>query len=376
MGEIGLGLIGTGFMGRAHALAFAAAPTVFGTKLRAVPRVLADVTPAVAERGAQALGFARWTADWRELVRDPAVDLVAITSPNHLHAEMARAAMAAGKHVYCEKPLATTYADSKSLAEMAAKTGRRTLTGFNYLRSPAAMLAKQMVASGELGEIHQFRGGFAEDYMADPAVPHSWRCRRDLAGSGTLGDLGSHLLCFALQLMGPIAAVSGALQTVIKQRPLPDRPGEAAAVENDDQAQAVLRFENGAGGVFDTSRIARGRKNQLWFELNGSKGTLLFDQERMNELRVFKGNPRSGADGFTTLMMGPQHPPYAAFCPAPGHSLGFNDLKTAEAAHLLRGLAGDEPLYPDFAAAAEIDRVIAAIERSAAERRWVDVKDV
>jgi predicted dehydrogenase len=176
--------------------------------------------------------------------------------------------------------------------------------------------------------------------------------------------------------MGPIAAVSGALQTVIKHRPLADRPGETAAVENDDQAQAVLRFENGAGGVFDTSRIARGRKNQLWFELNGSKGTILFDQERMNELRVFKGNPRSGADGFTTLLMGPQHPPYAAFCPAPGHSLGFNDLKTAEVAHLLRGLAGEEPLYPDFTAAAAIDRVIAAIERSDAERRWVDVKDV
>jgi predicted dehydrogenase len=284
---------------------------------------------------------------------------------------MARAAMEAGKHVYCEKPLATTYADSKSLAALAAKTGRKTLAGFNYLRSPAAVLAKQMMQSGELGEIHNFRGGFAEDYMADPAVPHSWRCRRDLAGSGTLGDLGSHLLCFALQLMGPIASVSGALQTIVKQRPLPD--GEMATVENDDQAQAVLCFASGAGGIFDTSRVARGRKNQLWFELNGSKGTVLFDQERMNELRVFRGDPRSGMDGFTTLLMGPQHPPYAAFCPAPGHSLGFNDLKTAEVAHLLRGLAGEEPLYPDFGAAAEVDRAIAAIERSAAERRWIDV---
>jgi predicted dehydrogenase len=374
MREIGLGLIGTGFMGRAHALAFAAAPRIFGTTLRAAPRLLADVTMASAGHAAKALGFARATDDWRALVTDPAVDIVAITSPNHLHAEMARAAMAAGKHVYCEKPLATTYADSKSLAALAGQTSRKTLAGFNYLRSPAAVLAKQMVASGELGEIHNFRGGFAEDYMADPAVPHSWRCRRDLAGSGTLGDLGSHLLCFALQLMGPIAAVSGALQTIVKQRPLSD--GTMAPVENEDQAQAVLRFASGAGGVFDTSRVARGRKNQLWFELNGSKGSVLFDQERMNELRVFRGHPREGAEGFQTLLMGPQHPPYAAFCPAPGHSLGFNDLKTAEVAHLLRGLAGEEALYPDFAVAAEIDRVIAAIERSAAEQRWVEIREI
>jgi predicted dehydrogenase len=370
--SLGVGLVGTGFMGKAHALAFAAAPAVFDLDLRPRLVLLADADEARARRCAAAWGFERATGDWRALVVDPGVEVVAIATPNHLHAEMATAALDAGKAVYCEKPMATGLAAAKRMAEHAR--GRSTLLGYNYLRGPAIGLMKDMIAAGELGEVVAFRGRFAEDYMADPSVPHSWRCVRALAGSGALGDLGSHLIGLALHLVGGIEAVVGETSTVVPRRPL--AAGGAAEVENDDQVHAVLRFAKGARGVIDVSRVAWGYKNHLAVEVVGARGTLVFDQERLNELRLFRAGQDARTGGFATVLAGPQHPPYGAFSPAAGHQLGYGDLKTAEVAHLLRGLAGGEPLTPDFAAGLAIERVAAAIERASAERRWVAVDEV
>lgn len=359
-------------MGKAHAMAFAAAASVFDLDRRPHLAVLADVDPERSRVSAERWGFRRSTDDWRTLIADPDVAIVAVATPNHLHAEMALAALDAGKVVYCEKPMATGLADARRMAERAR--GRSTLLGYNYLRGPAVGLMKSMIDAGEIGEVVAFVGRFAEDYMADPATPHSWRCVRSLAGSGALGDLGSHLIGLAHCLVGDVEAVAGEVSTVIGRRPLPG--GGAADVENDDQVHAVLRFAGGARGVVDISRIAWGYKNHLTVEITGTKGTLAFDQERLNELRLYRPGAAATTDGFVTILAGPRHPPYGAFSPAAGHQLGYGDLKTAEVAHLLRGLAGREPLMPDFATGLAIERVAAAIERASAERCWVAMNEV
>jgi len=369
--SIGVGVIGTGFMGKAHALAFAAAASVFDLDRRPHLAVLADADEARARRCAGQWGFSRGIGDWRALIADREVEVVSIATPNHLHEEMALAALAAGKTVYCEKPMATCIEGARRMAERARSCP--TLLGYNYLRGPAIGLAKDMIAAGELGEIVAFKGRFAEDYMADPAAPHSWRCVRALAGSGALGDLGSHLLGFAIHLVGDVQAVAGEVSTVIATRPT---TAGSAAVENDDQVHAVLRFANGARGVIDVSRVAWGYKNHLAVEITGTKGTIAFDQERLNELRYCKAGQAARTGGFSTILAGPQHPPYGAFSPAAGHQLGYGDLKTAEVGHLLRGLAGHGVIYPDFAIGLVIERIAAAIERASAERRWVDLDEV
>jgi predicted dehydrogenase len=304
------------------------------------------------------------------------VDVVAITTPNFLHQEMAMAAIAAGKHVYCEKPLALDAAGAKAMTEAAEATSVRTLVGYNYLWNPATRLARDIIESGEIGEVVHFRGAHLEDYMADPAAPCTWRCRKATAGAGAVADLGSHAISLARFLVGEIAQVHGSVQTVIEQRPLPGEPGRMGAVEVDDQAQALLRFESGAAGTLEANWIAAGRKMHLAAEVTGSKGTLTFDQERMNELRLFTYGRKKRLDGFKTILSGPEHPDYAAFCPAPGHQLGFNDLKVIEVKALLQGIAAGAPLEPDFRAAWHIARVIDAILVSSAERRWVQVPEI
>jgi predicted dehydrogenase len=376
MSGIGIGLIGTGFMGKCHALAFRAVPAVFeGTP---APRleVLADVDPKVVERLAEAWGFGRWTTDWRELVRDPEVDLVAITSPNFLHQEMALAAIEAGKHVYCEKPLTLDAKGAGLMTEAAEAKGVRTLVGYNYLCAPALKLAKELIDAGEIGDIVHVRGTHFEDYMTDPAAPATWRSRKATAGAGALGDLGSHVISLARHLAGEIEEVQGAVQTLIRERPSLRRPGTMEPVEVDDQAQALLRFASGAAGVVEASWIAAGRKMGLALEITGSRGAILLDYERMNELRLFRSNEAKRTHGFRTIMMGPEHPPYGRFCPAPGHQLGFNDLKVIEAKGLLDAIATGTPAQPDFRAAWRIAQVVDAILLSATERRPVVIGEI
>jgi predicted dehydrogenase len=255
MGEIGVGLIGTGFMGECHAQALNAVGALFEPSVRPRLELVADISAEAAERCAGRFGFARATTDWQALVNDPKVGLVSITTPNALHKEMALAALAAGKHVWCEKPLALTAADAEELANAAAARGVVTLVGYNYLRSPAVQYARRLVESGEIGEVTYFRACFDEDYMADPAVPWSWRCRRAEAGTGTLGDMGSHAIGLARFLVGPITEVAAAFRTVITERPMPaggareERAGRTAVdpsrlgkVENEDVALALVRF--------------------------------------------------------------------------------------------------------------------------------------
>ncbi|MGR2740729.1 Gfo/Idh/MocA family protein [Billgrantia sp. Q4P2] len=373
MQVLNIGLIGTGYMGKAHAIALKAAPTVFSLPATPVCALLAEIDEELADQKAHELGFARSTGDWRALVNDPQVDVVDICAPNFLHKEMALAAIAAGKHVYTEKPLALTAADAQEMVEAAERAGVKTLVGFNYIRNPATQLAREIVASGEIGELIHFRGRHNEDYMTDPEVPHGWRTRRETAGAGALGDVGSHILNMAEYLTGQrIDEVFGQLQTVIPRRPLADGSGLGEA-ENDDQAQALLRFNGGLIGNIETSRVATGRKMGLAYTITGTKGSIIFDQERMSELQLYKHEGPQGRRGFSTLLIGPEHPDYAAFSPAVGHGLGYNDQKIIEIRDLVEGIVGGKPLYSDFREAWRVNRMIEAIEGSHAEGRWVAV---
>jgi predicted dehydrogenase len=348
---------------------FASAPRVFDLPYEIVLHTVADRTDDLAADAAERLGFGHGTGDWRALVAHPEIDLVDITAPNALHKEMALAAIAAGKHVYCEKPLAPLAADAREMAAAAEAAGVKTQVGFNYLCNPMLGLAREMIAAGELGEIRNYRGVHAEDYMADAASPFSFR--NDPVGGGALADLGSHALATAEYLLGPIAEVLGDCATVIRTRP--DGQGGARAVETDDVGRAFLRFANGASGSLEASWIAMGRKMQHDFEVYGSKGGLLFSQERFNELHFYSAADPAGRRGFRRIDAGVEHPPYGLFCVAPGHQLGFNDLKAIEIARFLDAVAGrgDEPF--NFRAGLRVQELIEAISRSARDGGWLQV---
>jgi predicted dehydrogenase len=357
MDSIGVGVIGTGFMGKAHALAWRNVRAVMGDvpapRLAMLCETPADKAAAMADQ----FGFARATDDWRALVSDPAVQVVSITTPNRLHCEIALAALAAGKHVWCEKPMALTLEEAEAMAAAARAAGVATMVGYNYRHNPAFTHAQRLVAAGAIGRPVQFRGWVDEDYQADPDLPWSWRARIAEAGLGALGDIGVHLVSLACGLMGPIASVIADMQTIHQTRPLPDGSG-VAPVENEDAASVVLRFGNGAQGSMVISRSAWGRKSRLGFEVHGTAGQIVFDQERLNELQLYQNQGPLAEQGFKTILTGPAHPPYGAFCPAPGHQLGFNDLKVIECAALLRAIAGGPAASPDFTEALGFERVI------------------
>lgn len=364
-----VGLIGTGFMGKAHVFGFASAQKVFDLPYRIELHTVADITEDAAARAAADFGFAHSTADWRSIIADPDIDLVDITAPNALHKEMALAAIAAGKHVYCEKPLAPLAADAGEMAAAAAARGVKTQVGFNYLCNPMLRLAREMVASGELGKIRGYRGLHAEDYMADAAGAFTFR--HDPAGGGALADIGSHALATAEFLLGPITEVMGDCVTLIAERP--DGKGGTRKVEVDDVGRAFLRFANGAQGSVEGNWIATGRKMQHDFEIYGDKGALYFTQERFNELHFYSAADPAGRRGFRKIEASPDHAPYGRFCVAPGHQLGFNDLKAIEIEGYLRAIAGQAPEPFGFAAGLRIQRLVETIQRSSSTRQWLDV---
>lgn len=354
---LGVALIGTGFMGKCHALAWRNVAAVFGG---AHPRleVLCDTPADRARAGAAQFGFARATADWRDAVSDGAVDVVSVTVPNGLHRPIAEAALEAGKHIWLEKPMALSLADGEAMAALAARhPGQVTILGYNYTRAPAFQAAVKMVREGVIGAPLAFRGVYDEDYCADPELPWHWRMTRAGGGLGALGDLGCHLASQMVALMGDVAEI-----TAMTGIAVPERRSEARMkpVENEDSALALIRFRSGAQGSFATSRVAHGRKCRLQWEVQGRAGTLVFDQENMNELWVH----RAGEAGFTRHLTGPEQPDFAAFCPAPGHNFGFNEMKVIEARDLCRAIAGGAACGPDFAEAVKIERIIHAMAAS------------
>jgi predicted dehydrogenase len=384
--DIRIGLIGTGGMGKAHATAFQNVPLVFGNEPgRPILEIVADVDAKALEKWASEFGFARWTINWHEIVEDPRVDVVDITTPNSLHAEMAIAAVQAGKHIYCEKPLATTSADAARIVAAVEKCGVISIVGFNYLKNPAQAFAKQLIESGELGEITLFRGIFDQDFLANPDVPFSWRLDRAQAGTGALGDLGSHTIALALFLVGDIPEVCGIRATRIKERVVPiggsgyaattQRGATKRAVENEDITEFLVHFDNGAVGTIGTSRIGMGRKLGLGYEIQGTKGSLMYNQERMNEIQLYRDSDPEREKGYKTVYIGPEHPGYKAFFGLAGIGLGYNDQKIIEAHDLITAVALNQSVQPDVRFAYKVNKVIDAADLSCQEHRWVHVSE-
>ncbi|MCW3006427.1 MAG: oxidoreductase domain protein [Solirubrobacterales bacterium] len=342
---IGVGMLGYAFMGKAHVNAYRTLEYMtWPPPLRPELVAIAGRDDAAVGEAARRYGFDSYTTDWRELVRDERVQLLDNCGPNHLHAEPTIAAAEAGMHVVCEKPLGRSADESYEIWQRVAATGVKHLCAFNYRFLPAVRLARELIAAGELGEIHHFRGRYLQEWIADAAHPMVWRLERESAGSGALGDLGAHVIDLAHYLVGEIDSVSGLTRTFVT-----DRPG--GSVDVDDAFEAVAQFANGAVGTLEASRFATGRKNALSWEVNGSKGSLAFDLERMNELEVCLpgSRPGAGAQGFRrVLVTEPEHPFVEHWWPA-GHVLGWEHSFVHELHHLLSAIRTDGSIGPDGA---------------------------
>ncbi|GHF75712.1 Gfo/Idh/MocA family protein [Streptomyces thermodiastaticus] len=377
-----IGMVGYAFMGAAHSQGWRTVGRVFDLPLRPELTAICGRDADAVRTAADRLGWAGAETDWRALVARDDIDLVDICTPGDSHAEIALAALAAGKHVLCEKPLANTVAEAEAMAqaaEDAAERGQVAMVGFNYRRVPATALARRMIAEGRLGTLRHVRVSYLQDWLVDPEFPLTWRLRRERAGSGSLGDLGAHIVDLAQHLAGEhLAGVSALTETFVRQRPLPagatsglsaQPAGSAPAtgqVTVDDAALFTGRFTSGALACFEATRYATGRKNALRIELNGDRGSLAFDLERLNELWYHDGTEPAGGAGFRRILVTePDHPYLHAWWP-PGHGLGYEHTFVHQARDLVHAVAEGTRPEPSFADGLQVQRVLAAVEESAA----------
>lgn len=365
MTDIGIGLVGGGYMGKAHAVALSAVGAVFNTPLRPRLELIAASSPESAERYRAAYGFSRATADWHDLVVDPKVEAVVIASPQSTHRAIAEAALAAGKPVFCEKPLGASLDDARAMVAAATASGLPNMIGFNYVRTPATQFVRQLLAEGAIGEITWFRGEHTEDFLADPSLPATWRTSG--AANGCLGDLAPHPINCMLALMGPVAELSARIETVHPTRPGPDGP---VAVDNDDHVQMMLRFASGAMGHLYASRLATGRKMGYAYEIHGTKGSIRFDQEDQNSVWLYRADGPEATRGFTRILTGPQHPDYLAFCQGPGHGTGYQDQIIIEARDFLEAIASRKSVRPTFQDGLAVALIIDTAFKASEDGRW------
>jgi len=389
MKKLNVALIGAGFMGKAHSLAYVAMPMFFHpAPAYPVRKTIVDVNDAVAAEAAIRFGFEKSTGDWRSVIDDPEIDIIDIATPNHLHAEIAIAAAAAGKHIISEKPLARNGAEAKTMYDAVKKAGIVHMVAFNYRRTPAVALAKKYIEEGAIGEIMNFRGTYLQDWSADPDGPLSWRFQKEIAGSGSLGDIGTHVVDMARYLCGEITQVNTQLKTWITTRPVQsgtvDKLGTGAknadapraAVDVDDEVLSLLEFENGAIGSLEATRNAHGRNNFLTFEIHGSLGSIYFNYERRDELQVAFAKDQGDRKGFRTVYTGPAHPYGEGLWPIPALGIGYGETKIIEAYDFIKAIVEGGEVSPNFKDGYQINLIADAMADSAAKREWVSVPRV
>jgi predicted dehydrogenase len=384
--QLRVAMVGYAFMGAAHSQGWRTVNRAFDLPVTAVQQVVCGRDEQRARAAADRLGWAEVETDWRRVVERDDIDIVDVCTPGDSHAEIAVAALAAGKHVLCEKPLANTVAEAVGMTEaarVAAARGIRSMVGFNYRRMPAIAFARQLVEAGRVGRIRHVRAQYLQDWIMDPAFPLVWRLQRERAGSGALGDLGAHLVDLAQYVTGgEITGVSGLTETFVKRRPLATGSAglsatggpETGEVTVDDAALFHARFTGGAIGSFEATRFAAGHKNGLRLEIEGSAGALRFDVEALNELHFYDaGEPATEAGFRRILVTEPDHPYMHAWWP-PGHLIGYEHSFTHEIRDFLEAIAAGTDPEPSFATGLQVQRVLTAVETSAQDDgRWAAV---
>jgi predicted dehydrogenase len=391
-GELRVALVGTGMMGRMHSLAYATLPSFFPELPRIRRTVVVDVSEDLARRGAEQFGYDEWAVGWEKAIARDDIDIVDIVTPNDSHAAIAKLAMQHGKHVLCEKPLAVTADEAEALAAESKRARGVHMVAFNYRRTPAVLQAKKLIAEGAIGDILGFRALYLQDWAMPKDTPWSWRFGAKESGSGALGDIGSHALDYALFLGGDIESVAGATETFVKSRPRSSATNFAAAskgggdvtprqgsnemipVDVDDVAISLLRFRNGALGTLEASRFAYGHKNDLSFEISGTKGAIAFRWERCNELLFYSAEDRGDAQGFRTIMAGPAHPSGDRLWAIPGLGTAYYEAQVLQAGDFVRAIAEGTKPATDFEHGYRIQAVMEAILEAGRKRAWVPVE--
>ena len=372
-GEANVALIGYAFMGKAHSNAYRQVNPFFAPTLRPRMKVICGRTPSAVRAAAREYGWDEAATDWQEVVARKDIDIVDVSTPGDSHMEIAIAAARAGKAVFCEKPLANTVRDAERMLAAVEKAGVVHMICHNYRRAPAVMLAKQLIAEGQLGEIRHYRGTYLQDWITDPNFPLVWRLDKKKAGSGALGDIAAHSIDLARFLVGEISEVAADLATFVKMRPLPDNPKKRGRVTVDDASVSLVRFTNGAIGTIEATRMAPGRKNYNRFEINGSRGSLAFDLERMNELELYLEADQQRVRGFRRILVTESTHPYVKAWWPPGHIIGYEHTFVHTIADFVNACVDGKPVQPTFEDGLRNEQVLAAVEESARNRQWVKV---
>jgi predicted dehydrogenase len=378
--KINVGLIGYQFMGKAHSNAYRQVGHFFDLPVVVVMHTICGRNEAAVSKAAETFGWQSYETDWRKVVANPEIDVIDISTPGNLHCEIAVAAAKAGKAVFCEKPIGNTLAEAKEMLDAVKQAGVPNAVFHNYRKAPAVGLAKQLIEQGRLGTIYHMRATYLQDWIADPKFPLVWRLQKEIAGSGTHGDINAHIIDLGRYLVGEFDEVCGVLHTFIKERPIAgeiDSNLGAKSTEKmgkvtvDDAAMFLAKFKNGALGTFEASRFAVGRKNYNRFEINGSGGSVVFNLERMNELEFYDNSTPEQTHGFTLIQATEASHPYAGHYWPVAHIIGYGETFINLIADALTNMAEGKPISPDMEDGYQNQRVLDAVERSSETRSWV-----
>ncbi|KAB8127845.1 Gfo/Idh/MocA family oxidoreductase [Gracilibacillus oryzae] len=382
--SVRVGMIGYQFMGKAHSHAYRDLPFYFDNPLKPELKVIAGRNEEAVKAAQEKFGWEAYETDWRKVIEREDIDVIDIVTPNHTHAEIAIAAAEAGKHIITEKPLALTVEEAEQMLAAVKKNGVKHMICHNYRFVPAVQFAKKLIDQGKIGRVFHYRANYLQDFIIDPNFPLVWRLKKEVSGSGALGDIGAHSLDMARFLIGEFTEVSATMETFIKQRPIGEMTGGLSAkgdaskmgeVTVDDAVAIIARFENGALGTFEATRFAGGNRNKNKFEINGEKGSIRWDMENMNNLEVYFADDKEGEQGFRLINCTEEVHPYAgAYWPA-GHIIGYEHTFIHLVDEFFRGLAEDYQPTPNFEDGVKNQILLEAIEKSAEERRWVKIEN-
>ncbi|MCH8978669.1 MAG: Gfo/Idh/MocA family oxidoreductase [Armatimonadetes bacterium] len=372
---LNVGMIGYQFMGKAHSNAYRQANRFFDLPVQVGMRTICGRTESAVKAAAETFGWNQYETDWRKVVADPEIDIIDVSTPGDSHCEIVCAAAEAGKVVFCEKPIGNTLEEAEKMVQAVRKAGVRHAVFHNYRKAPAVALAKRMIEDGRLGTIYHMRATYLQDWIADPAFPLVWRLQKERAGSGAHGDINSHIIDLGRHLLGEFDEVVGHMHTFVKQRPLvgDTNGGETGEVTVDDATMFLAKFKSGALGTFEATRFAVGRKNYNRFEINGAKGSVVFNLERMNELEYYEEGGPADTRGFRLIQTTDAEHPYAGrYWPA-GHIIGYEHTFVNLVADALQAIHDGTPISPDMEDGYQNQRVLDAVERSHASRSWVNL---